>query len=107
MRPGILPHLVIGLALASPLTSVQAAGASSSAPGDVAFEVILRDDVPAGAAPSFTVVETDLDGLLDLVEGAGPDQTIEFNGSAQITVADPEAPNQWPIGATSRAPSRA
>ena len=97
MRPGTLLNLVIGMALVSPLASVQSAGASSSAPGDVAFEVILRDDVPEGAAPSFTVVETDLGGLLDLVEDAGPDQTVELNGSAQIAVTDPEVVNQWPI----------
>ena len=68
MRPGRLLNLVIGMALLSPFSTVQSAGASSGAPGDMAFEVILRDDVPEGAAPSFTVVETDIDGLAGLFD---------------------------------------
>ena len=100
MRLGTLLKVVVGIALATPVATVQTASAVSGAPGAVEFEVILRDDVPAGAAPSFTVVETDLDGLAHLYAAAGERQTIELNGSAHIAVTDPEASNQWSIAAS-------
>ena len=99
MRPTKLPFIALVVTLSVFASGVSAAGATSGAPGDGAFEVILRDDVPTGTAPSFSVVETDLDGLFDLVVSADDDQTIEMNGSAWISASppDPQSPNQWSL----------
>jgi len=99
MHSSRLPLAVLAVALGALAIGAPAAGASSDAPGDQEFEVILRDDVPAGTAPRFEVIETDLAGLRDVVAGAGVDQTIEMNGTAWISTspADPAAAAQWGI----------
>ena len=81
-------------------TAVTAAPATADA-GTFTIEVIVREDVPEGAAPSFEVVEANLAELAELLADPTPGTTIEPNGSGWITgtPTDPEVINQWAVAA--------
>ena len=101
MRTPTTIALTIAMTCATVQTSVSTVAASPLSDGSITVEVIVRDDVAEGEAPSFDVVETDLDGLVEMLADPAEGTTIEPNGSAWITATptDPEAVNQWAIAA--------
>ncbi len=79
------------------LVGISPASAESSSLEGAAIEVIVRDEVAAGEAPSFELVETNISGLVGLVVGANPGQSVELHTGAQVTwePSDPYASSQW------------
>ncbi len=51
----------------------------------VTVELIVSDPVAPGDAPKFDVVETDLEGLIELLDTV-EDERIEWNGTAELTI---------------------
>ena len=75
------------------------AATPANAPGAVeepTFEVIVLEETAAGEAPVFEVVETDLEGVVELLDDPDVD-ALELNGEAQLTYrpTDPDYPVQW------------
>ena len=85
--------LSLALTCATVQTTVSTAAASEQHGGALTVEVIVRDEVAEGDAPSFEVVETDLSGMLDLLANPEDGTTTEPNSSAWITLqpTDPQA----------------
>jgi len=82
---------VIGAAVSAAMISLFVASPAAAADpnegiGDLIIEVIISEQVAPGEAPSFEVVETDLDGLAAVLEEVEPDERIEWNGTASLTV---------------------
>ena len=86
-----------GIALSVFLTGVSPATGQTSEPGGGPIEVIVRDDVEVGEAPSFEVVRTDFSGLVELFVESDDDQTIEVHSGATLAwePTDPHAGSQW------------
>jgi hypothetical protein len=101
MRTPTTIALAIALASATVQTSVSAVAAAPVSDGSITIEVIVRDEVDEGDAPSFEIVETDLGGLADLLADPADGTTVEPNGSAWIaaTPPDPQAIHQWSLAA--------
>ncbi|MEM9466431.1 MAG: S8 family serine peptidase [Actinomycetota bacterium] len=101
MRTPTTIALTVAMTCATVQSSVSAVAASPLSDGSITVEVIVREDVAEGEAPSFEVVETDLGGLVEMLADPDDGTTIEPNGSAWITATppDPQAVNQWAIAA--------
>lgn len=101
MRTPATIALTIAMTCATVQTSVSAVAASPLSRGAVTIEVIVRDEIAEGDAPSFDVVETDLRGLAAMLADPAEGTTVEPNGSAWISAVptDPEAMQQWGIAA--------
>ncbi len=79
----------IGAAISATLVIAAAAtpaGAADSAAhtDPPTFELIVSEEVAEGEAPNFSIVETDLAGLVKVLEERG-DERVEWNGTAQLT----------------------
>ncbi len=99
MRTPATIALTFAMTCATVQTGVTSAAAVALPDGSITVEVIVREDVAEGEAPSFEVVEADLGELAELLADPAEGTTIEPNGSAWITTspADPEAVNQWAL----------
>ncbi|MEM9518251.1 MAG: S8 family serine peptidase [Actinomycetota bacterium] len=101
MRTPATIALTIALTCATVQTSASSVAAAPLLDDTLTVEVIVRDDVIEGETPSFTVVETDLSGMVDLLSNPAPGTTVEPNASAWITAqpTDPQVVAQWGFAA--------
>ena len=65
--------------------------------GPETFELIISVDVSKGAAPEFDVIETDIDGLVEILESTDSDDRVELHGEAELTwqPSEPVHDLQW------------
>ena len=101
MRSPITPALTIALVAATIHVSGSAAAATPLSDSTITVEVIVREDVVEGEAPSFEIVETDLSGFVEMLMDPADGTTVEPNGNAWINAvpSDPHAADQWAIAA--------
>ncbi|MFT7650799.1 MAG: hypothetical protein ACI8Y4_005574 [Candidatus Poriferisodalaceae bacterium] len=88
---------IIGISVALAASTVVPAGAAEpNAANDPTYQIIVREGTAPGEAPEFDVVETDLDGIMDLMSNPAVD-SIELDGYAELMwrPTDPDYLDQW------------
>lgn len=95
----ILATFVVALS-ASPAAAEsgpEPAAETGSDVGPETFELIVSVDVAEGAAPEFDVIETDIDGLVEILESTDSDDRVELHGAAELTwqPSEPVHDLQW------------